>query len=613
MLFEFLLALTYPTLPDRPPLESVPPTLEHLEPEPSESQASEPVQSEPAQPAPEHLEYAIAPGTGFDGVVLLEIKVPGTDIVMQRCTGSLLTSGRHILTAANCVLTDPAAIQVVFHLIQPTKAQPPNSPPSPTPEPPLVPQLPEAEPEPTLLPEFPEVESELIINSPDQEPLNLPEPPALEPIPHLSEPATTKALGSAQVKTVHEAAVAAAPEHRSVAQELGRAVYSVERVYFPHRDRDQNGKITITPQCIQSLSPESTSARVFNASPLNETFSIPESWLEDSALNETLTPSDASFSFEQTSVDEENPGVPELDAPLTTETIPVEPHCASFATLSPANFVLDGDIAVLELSEPAPAGADRYSIYRQSDEKNQVFLRVGYGDTGNGVTGAIHPPAPHCKYFGSNRYDADGQKIISLLSNPPQAEPENEPEPNPGLEPLFSSEPPAIPALDISPTPSPRRPDASKALVYDFDSGSRRHDVLGYPIFGLFDAGLSDFSRLDRAYQSQAPCNQTVIAETVPPTSLTQPLELLHQLDVEFSNALPTVESGFGPGDEGSPAFLAGKIAGIASHSLPLPGLDRTGIADGSFGEIFFDTRVSDYASFIDEVIALQAPWADQR
>lgn len=42
---------------------------------------------------------AVAPGTGFDGVVKLEMAGVGS------CTGSLLNSGRHILTAAHC-LTD---------------------------------------------------------------------------------------------------------------------------------------------------------------------------------------------------------------------------------------------------------------------------------------------------------------------------------------------------------------------------------------------------------------------------------------------------------------------------------------------------------------------------
>ena len=66
-------------------------------------------------------------------------------------------------------------------------------------------------------------------------------------------------------------------------------------------------------------------------------------------------------------------------------------------------------------------------------------------------------------------------------------------------------------------------------------------------------------------------------------------------------------EIGISSGDSGSPGFIQGKIAGLSSfgQSPITPGVDVTESNDTSFGEFFSDTRVSSYADWIEETIAI--------
>lgn len=48
-------------------------------------------------------DYIVSPGTGFDGVVRLDINA---NLGSLGCSGSLLPTGLHILTAAHCVSDD---------------------------------------------------------------------------------------------------------------------------------------------------------------------------------------------------------------------------------------------------------------------------------------------------------------------------------------------------------------------------------------------------------------------------------------------------------------------------------------------------------------------------
>jgi len=101
------------------------------------------------------------------------------------------------------------------------------------------------------------------------------------------------------------------------------------------------------------------------------------------------------------------------------------------------------DLAVLTLSSFAPAGADRYPIYRGNNELGQVGEIVGYGSTGQGRREDSLPPG--LKRAGFNRLEAYG-------------------------------------------SPFPEYTGGELLLTYDFDNGLPAND--GFGIFlGLHDLG----------------------------------------------------------------------------------------------------------------------------
>jgi hypothetical protein len=246
------------------------------------------------------------------------------------------------------------------------------------------------------------------------------------------------------------------------------------------------------------------------------------------------------------------------------------------------------NLAIIELSTPAPAQADRYAIYRSSfpgiDEINRTFTRVGYGIVGNGAQGEVSGSIFHRKLMGGNRYDAFG----NLLNTPPK-----------GVE--------ANPS-----TASAIAPDTQ--LLYDFDGFSRSRDALGRE-YGLFDLGVLrrdvapsewDDRLLDRkGPTAPEPYAPAAAAETPPNAPQLSPAQLAQLQNPSLPIGLPW-ESGTTQGDEGSPAFIDGKIAGIASQRLrpQTDGIDITDTLDGSVGEYFLDTRVSAHADFIDDILA---------
>ncbi len=93
-------------------------------------------------------------------------------------------------------------------------------------------------------------------------------------------------------------------------------------------------------------------------------------------------------------------------------------------------------------------------------------------------------------------------------------------------------------------------------LAYDFDSGQPANDAF-YRLFNLRDLGLG------------------------------------------------AAEAMVAPGDSGGPHFINGLIAGVTAGILRPAISDIDGALNSSFGEIGIDTRVSYYASWIDQIVGL--------
>lgn len=111
----------------------------------------------------------------------------------------------------------------------------------------------------------------------------------------------------------------------------------------------------------------------------------------------------------------------------------------------------ENDLAVMTLPILAPSGpvgtlgADRYPIYRGTDEAGQTITIAGYGTIGTGTTGQ-QENADLTKRVTRNRYDTVGSRVN------------------------FAGE---------------------QALLYDFDNGTAGNDAFGR-ILGLADTGLPD-------------------------------------------------------------------------------------------------------------------------
>ncbi|BDV02030.1 hypothetical protein TDMWS_21150 [Thermodesulfomicrobium sp. WS] len=206
----------------------------------------------------------------------------------------------------------------------------------------------------------------------------------------------------------------------------------------------------------------------------------------------------------------------EVDGPWGSTTIAV--HRVAVHPLFDL-FNENHDLAILELTSPAPVTAERYPIYREEDELGRTFTLVGYGEPGTGLQGtAVGGPT---KIWGQNRFDADMAALNAkgLLAWTPK----------PGVQ-----------------------------LAADMDSGSVLRDALG-KLLGVSHLGLG------------------------------------------ASEAIIT------PGDSGGPAFVDGKIAGVASYGASLwtssahPDIDDT--VNGSFGEVAGWQRVSVHQQWIDQTL----------
>ena len=209
---------------------------------------------------------------------------------------------------------------------------------------------------------------------------------------------------------------------------------------------------------------------------------------------------------------------------------------SSRISLSPVYDSAQGnnDLALVWLSSAAPATAERYQLYRSSDEVGQTLTMVGYGLPGTGAAGAL------TSYSGSpvrlkadNQFDADAGTLKGALGA----------------------------VMGWSPT-------AGTQLFADFDNGTTNQDALG---------------------------------------------QLINRPGTGLGQSEGLVASG----DSGGPAFVNGRIAGIASYTAALssgainPDIDSA--VNSSFGELAAWQRVSHYQQWIDQALRVQYPNAPTR
>jgi hypothetical protein len=109
------------------------------------------------------------------------------------------------------------------------------------------------------------------------------------------------------------------------------------------------------------------------------------------------------------------------------------------------SFNNNSDLALIWLSQDAPVAAERFGIYRTSNEVGQSFSLVGYGTPGSGSTGTLgnFPQVP-VRVKANNQFDTDVEAIGQFFSESGQWE-----------------------------------VNKGKQLVADFDNGLSPNDALG--------------------------------------------------------------------------------------------------------------------------------------
>ncbi|MGA2061003.1 MAG: hypothetical protein ABSG67_11015, partial [Thermoguttaceae bacterium] len=135
---------------------------------------------------------------------------------------------------------------------------------------------------------------------------------------------------------------------------------------------------------------------------------------------------------------------------------------AKMVTINPnytGNSMTSPDIAIITLSQVAPAGVTGYSIYTGSDEVGQLVQFEGFGLSGTGATGAVLPYGT--KRVGENKWEATADQLV------------------PGW--------------------------SSNILLYDFDNGLAANDALGVDL-GIHDLGLGAAEADQAEGDSGGPC-----------------------------------------------------------------------------------------------------------
>ncbi len=148
----------------------------------------------------------------------------------------------------------------------------------------------------------------------------------------------------------------------------------------------------------------------------------------------------------------------EIDSPIVVrfETTAGEQLIGGISALihpdyDPIN--VNNDLALIWLDSSAPTQAERYILYRDAHEINQVATMVGYGATGTGNTGANLSQNQQLRTMAVNRMDADAEILTTM------------------------------PGGNIA-----WQPISGTQLIADFDNGMNANNALGV-LLGLWDTG----------------------------------------------------------------------------------------------------------------------------
>ena len=151
------------------------------------------------------------------------------------------------------------------------------------------------------------------------------------------------------------------------------------------------------------------------------------------------------------------------DATETTASVYFETAQGNI-TLNASNILIhpdydpiegNNDLAIIWLNDDAPASAERYDIYRDSDEISQHSTMVGYGVPGTGYSGAQdNYNGPYVRLMTENTFDASADELKDALGY----------------------------VMGWMPT-------KDSQLMADFDNGQSTHDALGM-FLGINDTGV---------------------------------------------------------------------------------------------------------------------------
>lgn len=118
------------------------------------------------------------------------------------------------------------------------------------------------------------------------------------------------------------------------------------------------------------------------------------------------------------------------------------------------------DLALVRLEKPTPISAQRYALYRDTEEIGDLMTMVGYGATGTGNTGTSAVQAQPVRTLAVNRIDADAATLTTLSGT----------------------------KIAWQPTPGTQ-------FIADFDNGLPANDALGL-LLGLKDTGEGNLEGL---------------------------------------------------------------------------------------------------------------------